>query len=189
MHGAVPHGSHAGILPLPPAPSGALTHYPVSVGHPLSDHYREDMDGNNALPRTESTATATPETRGRGAGRGEALILASWTLIGGLFMIAVVHLGAGLWGGAGGPVIFGGLIVLVMLGNFTRARTRTIRPRHFGLAEGMAALWLGMGGGIATQALGNDTGSGVPLGTAVIAAAVLTAPLFACSMWLAARGR
>ena len=147
------------------------------------------MDGHDALPRTESTATATPATRDRGSGRGEALVLASWTLIGGLFMIAVLHLGAGLWGGAGGPVIFGGLIVLVMLGNFTRARTRTVRPRHFGLAEGMAALWLGMGGGIATQILGDGTGSGVPLGTAVIAAAVLTDPWFACSVQLAARGR
>ena len=189
MHGPVPHGSHAGIPPRAPVPSGPLDHYPVSVGHPRSDHYREDMDGNDALPRTESTATATPATRDRGSGRGEALILASWTLIGGLFMTAVLHLGADLWGGARGPVIFGGLIVLVVLGNVTRTRTRSIRPRHFGLAEGMAALWLGMGGGIATQALGNDSGSGVPLGTAVIAAAVLTAPLFACSVWLAARGR
>ncbi|WP_368809557.1 hypothetical protein [Kocuria sabuli] len=51
------------------------------------------------------------------------------------------------------------------------------------------ALWLGMGGGIAARILGDDRGSGVPLGTAVIAAAVLTAPWFACSVWLAARGR
>jgi hypothetical protein len=189
MHGPVPHGSRAGILPLPPAPSFALAHDPVPVGHPRSDHYREDMDGNDAVPRTESTATATPAARDRGSGRGEALIMASWTLIGGLFMTAVLHFGPDLWGGALGPVIFGGLIVLVMLGNVTRARTRATRPRHFGLAAGMAALWLGMGGGIATQALDNDSVSGVPLGTAVIAAAVLTAPLLACSVWLAARSR
>jgi hypothetical protein len=147
------------------------------------------MDGDDALARTESTSAATPVTRARGSGRSEALILASWTLIGGFFMTALLYLGADLWGGARGPVVFGALIVLVMLGNFTRARARTTRPRHFGLAEAVAALWLGMGGGIAAQALGNDTGNGVPLGTAVIAAAVLTAPLFACSVWLAARGR
>ncbi|MFC4905067.1 hypothetical protein [Kocuria oceani] len=122
------------------------------------------MDGDDALPRTESTSAATPATRDRGSGRSEALILASWTLIGGFFMTALLHLGADLWGGARGPVVFGALIVLVMLGNFTRARARTTRPRHFGLAEAVAALWLGMGGGIAAQALGNDSGNGGALG-------------------------
>lgn len=53
----------------------------------------------------------------------------------------------------------------------------------------MAALWLGVGGGIAAQILGNDSGNEVPLGTAVVTAAVPTAPVFACSAWLAARSR
>lgn len=143
------------------AVAGALTHRLVAVGDSCSGHYREDMDGDDALTRTGSTAT--PAARRRISSEDDALILAVWTLTGGLFMMEFLRRGTDLWGGAPGPVIFGGLIVLVMLVNITRARTRTVRPRHFGRAEGAAALWLGMGAGIATQVLGDDRGSGVPL--------------------------
>ncbi|MBP2217355.1 transcriptional regulator [Arthrobacter sp. CAN_C5] len=43
------------------------------------------------------------------------------------------------------------LIVVFLIG---RANIRTVRPRHFNLVEGFAALWLGVGEGIANQVLG-----------------------------------
>ncbi|MFD1846468.1 hypothetical protein [Arthrobacter flavus] len=142
-------------------------------------------------------AFARPEkndstSRRRGfSSRKEASLLALWVVIGGLFMVAMLHRGADFWGGVGGIIIVGGLIVLLVVFLFSRANTRTVRPRHFNLVEGLAALWLGVGGGVSNQILGpaGSNEAEVSLGVAALAAIVLVLPLSACSVWLAARGR
>lgn len=145
------------------------------------------MNGDDVSACTESNAETPWTGRDRISSRSEALVVAIWALIAGLFMMQMLYLGTDLWRGVRGPVILGGLIVLVVLFNVSRARTRTVRPRYFNQVEGVCALWLGIGGSIATQIFGD--GGGMPMGTAVLAAAVLTVPLLACSVWLAVRSR
>ncbi|KRF09317.1 hypothetical protein ASH00_06740 [Arthrobacter sp. Soil782] len=132
-------------------------------------------------------AAADAADRHHFSSKREALVLATWTFIGALSLVGMFRFGIDLWAGARGAVILGGLIVLVVLFAISRARTRTVRPRHFNLVEAFSALWLGVGGGVALQVLGK--GDPMPLALSIVAAAALTAPLFVCSVWLAVRGR
>lgn len=138
------------------------------------------------------SAATRPATRRRHVSSApEALVLAVWAVFGGLFMTMFLHTGADLMNGTSAGIIYGGLALLALLFVFVRSRTRTVRPRHFTLIEGISALWLGVGGGIAYQILspvGSETG-GAPLSTAVLASIVLALPLLSCSLWLAVRGR
>ncbi len=138
------------------------------------------------------SAVTRPATRRRHVSSGpEAVVLAVWAVFGGLFMAMFFHTGADLVNGTSAVVVYGGLVLLAILFVFVRSRTRTVRPRHFTLIEGLSALWLGVGGGITYQILspvGSETG-GVPLTTAILASIVLALPLLGCSLWLAVRGR
>lgn len=125
----------------------------------------------------------------RGRGRREAALLAAWSVLAAVFVVSALRLGNALWAGILGPAVMGGLIVLVVLSAVGRARTRTVRPRHFNLVEGVSALWAAVGTGIAIQSLGAAQGRQVPMEAAVVAALVLTAPLFGCAIWLAVRSR
>lgn len=115
--------------------------------------------------------------------------LALWAVVGAVFVVAYLSVGVDLWSGAGPLLVLGALAVLAVLFNLHRARTRTVHPRHFNVAEGAAALWTGVGTGIAGQVLGVAEGHEVSMGVALLASSVLTAPLFGCAVWLAVRGR
>lgn len=103
--------------------------------------------------------------------------------------VSALRLGTDLWIGALGPAVVGGLLLLVFLISVGRSRTRTVRPRHFNVIEGVSALWGAVGTGIAVQAFEAGRGHHVPWGIAVMTAVVLTAPLLGCAMWLAVRSR
>lgn len=168
-----------------PSSSCQSTH----VDGPLSIQYCVNMDGHGPHHDSVPSPAKDTATRQRLSSRREALNLALWAVVGAVFVVAYLRVGVDLWSGARGLLIFGGLGLLALLLNIHRARIRTVHPRHFRLVEGAAALWLGVGAGITGQVLGIAEGNEVSVGIALLAALVLSAPVFGCAMWLAVRGR
>lgn len=141
--------------------------------------------GEEADPSGRS-ATAV---RHRASSHGEAWNVAAWGLAGVGFVVLFLRLGIDLWTGTRGLLFLGGLVLLSVLFSVHRARTRTVHPRHFNFAVGVAGLWLAVGASVTGQVLGVFEGAEVAAGVAVLAALVLSAPMFGCAVWLAVRGR
>lgn len=147
------------------------------------------MDGHDAHHDSVPSPARGAAPRRRASSRREALNLSLWAVVGAVFVVAYLRVGVDLWAGARGLLVFGCLVLLAVLFNIHRARTRTVHPRHFNIVEGAAALWLGVGAGITGQVLGVAEGHEVSTGVALLAALLLAAPVFGCAVWLAVRGR
>ena len=112
-----------------------------------------------------------------------------WAVLLGLFIVGYLRLGLQMWTGIRGPLVTAGLIVLALSFNLARARSRTTRPRHYNLLEGMAVLGAVVGAGVVSSVLGAPGGAQVSWGLAVAVASVLVAPLLVCAAWLGVRAR
>lgn len=144
------------------------------------------------LPDAQDGDVETPsETVGRGRPYGvpEAGLVAVWALLLALFIVGYLRMGLEMWTGLRGPLVTGGLIVLALSFNLARARSRTTRPRHYNLLEGIAVLGAVVGAGVVSSVLGAPGGAQVSWGLAVAVASVLVAPLLVCAAWLGVRAR
>ncbi|GAA4886106.1 hypothetical protein GCM10025788_28200 [Serinicoccus chungangensis] len=120
---------------------------------------------------------------------GEAGPVALWAVLLGMFIVAYLRLGLQMWTGIRGLLVVVGLIVLGLSLNLARARSRTTRPRHYNLIEGIAVLGAVVGASLVSSVLGAPGGAQVSWGVAVAAASFLVAPLLGCAAWLGVRAR
>lgn len=161
----------------------------IPIDESLSGQYCVNMDGHDSRTHNVSSPARGATVRQRVSSRSEALILGLWAVVGAVFVVVYLRVGVELWAGSRGAFVLGGLVVLAVLFNIQRARTRTVRPRHFNVVEGVAALLLAVGAGMTGQVLGVAGGDEVSMGVAVLAALLLSAPVFGCAVWLAVRAR
>lgn len=147
------------------------------------------MDGQDPHRDSDPQAVRATASRGRASSSREAAFVALWAVVGAVFVVAYLRVGLELWAGSRGVAVIVALAGLALLLRVAGARTRTVRPRHYNAVEGAAAVWLGVGVGVTGMVLGIFDGSEVSTLTALLAALVLSAPLFGCAVWLAVRGR
>lgn len=145
------------------------------------------MNGEESLRRGGAIPAPATATRRRTSSRREAVVLALEAALCAAFAATYFLFGSPLWISSITGIV--ALVALFVLFAVARARTRTVHPRHFRLAEGAAGLWAGVGIGVTGMMLGLPEGRDVSTGTALLAALALSAPLSGCAVWLAVRER
>ncbi|GAA1343484.1 hypothetical protein [Arthrobacter roseus] len=117
----------------------------------------------------------------------EAVFVALWALVFATYVVVMVQLEPAPWTSGLGVWFLAGLAVLAIAFGIGAKRVRTVRPRHYKILEGLAALWGAVGCSLAVIHLGGEPGLN-GLGVA-LTALVVAAPLLMCAVWLWARGR
>lgn len=147
------------------------------------------MDGQGPHRDSDPQAVQATASRDGASSSREAALVALWAVVGAVVVVAYLRVGLDLWADSRGVAVIVALAGLALSFRIASARTRTVRPRHYNFVEGAAAVWLGVGVGFTGMALGIFDGNEVSMGTALLAALVLSAPMLGCAVWLAVRGR
>lgn len=149
------------------------------------------------MNQDETHGTAAPAKAGdenwgglkRVSSRRDGMFVALWGLVMADYVVLMLRIGSKHWIETYGLAVIAVMLVLAILLNFGLARVRTVRPRHFRLAEGIALLWGAVGASITFQHFNVGQGETAPIGVTLLAALVLSGPMLACALWLMVRGR
>lgn len=145
------------------------------------------MDGRDRGREIAPSPAGATATRRRIPSRREAVVVALEAALFAAFAVTYFLFGSPL--GISSMAGIMAFVLLFVLFGIARAGTRSVHPRHFRLAQGAAGVWAGVGVGVTGMMLGIPDGHEVSMGAALVAALVLSAPLFGCAVWLAVRGR
>ncbi len=123
----------------------------------------------------------------RVSSRREAVLVALWALVFAAFVIVMVQLPDPWTTGWNLLWVLAGSAVLVVVIGIGATRVRTIRPRHYKLAETLSALWAAIGCSLAMQYFAD--GNAVNVLTLSLASLIVAAPMLICAAWLWGRGQ
>ncbi|MBP2217378.1 hypothetical protein [Arthrobacter sp. CAN_C5] len=125
----------------------------------------------------------------RVSSRRDGMLVAAWATSIAVYVLLMFQFGTDLWVETYGLIVIGGWLLLGVLLSVVHSRVRTVRPRHYRTIESLAALWGAIGASLAVQWLRNDVESPAHFGVALLVALLVSAPMFACALWLLVRSR